>query len=311
MNVASTILPATPGTQTHSIPALPGEKLNLDIDLGDVHIHSGDENEVQFTITQNGRDIAQFLRHHQITLSRQGHEVSLRATGDSSASTAQVDIEYEITVPRKFDVQLKDPTGNAQLSGLTGAIAAKIDAGNIEANTCAGTLDLSTRAGNVTLHQITAVAHAAAEDGNVEAALCQSSITLQSRSGNIDTKDTADTNANTNAGNILSKNCTGQLNAKTKMGNVEVRQFTGSAINAQTTTGNVMAEIDAAPKSPCTIKTEMGNAAVKIIRTAAITLTIGNPLGNVDSDIPAGPVNGGGPEVQVQSRMGNISVHAK
>jgi hypothetical protein len=55
----------------------------------------------------------------------------------------------------------------------------------------------------------------------------------------------------------------------------------------------------------------LGNVDLNLIASAAVRLKIGVTLGNVNSEIPAGSVNGGGPELAVTSRMGNVNIHKK
>jgi beta-lactamase regulating signal transducer with metallopeptidase domain len=306
-------LPRTPGTQVRTIPAQPGEKLSIDLDLCNVKVGSWDQNQVQIKITQNGRDIERFLQHHQISIGRKDHEVSLHASGDGTAyDSGSGDIEYEILIPTKFDLQLKNAAGNTELSNLNGAISAEIQAGNIDATGCAGSFDASGQAGNITLHGMAATASARTTDGNIEAAECQSPLTLNTTNGNVDfAKITADVKAETTNGNVIGKSASGAVDAATRMGNVDIQSFTGPSVKAHTAMGNVSADIDAEPKADCSITTNMGNAAVGLIKSAAVNLTISAPMGNIDTDVRAGAVNGGGPELQVSSQMGNVAIHKK
>ena len=311
-DMPSTTIPATPGTQIHTIPAQPGEKLVIDVDLGNIQIVSSSENQVRFKITQTGRDIANFLRHHRITIGRQGHEVSLRATGDPNTSTGDVDIEYEIAVPAKFDLDLKNSAGNTDLSNLNGTLSSSIQAGNIDASACAGTLDLATRAGNIDLSAITATGHVVATNGNIDASNCSSALDLAAINGNIDlSKMSADVHAKTTNGNVEARASSGALDASTKAGNIDIHKFTGPSVNAHAQMGNIDADIDSAPKSASSFMADMGNVGVNLVRSAAIHLKISASMGDVDSQFPSGNINGGGPEFQVSSKMGNVALHSK
>jgi beta-lactamase regulating signal transducer with metallopeptidase domain/DUF4097 and DUF4098 domain-containing protein YvlB len=311
-DIAPQTLPPTPGTQTQSIPAQPGEKLAVDVDFGNIHITTWDQNTAQFKIIQKGSDVTKLLQHHHIQIGRKNHEVSLRASADSSFSPGDVEIQYEINVPRQFDLQLEDRAGNADLSNLTGSLTANIEVGNIDATDCAGELNATTRAGNITLHKLTASAHATVSDGNVEAHDCQSPLTLKTQAGNVDvTKISADVTADSDAGNVTATSVSGPLRAETKMGNAEIHRFTGSSLSASSRMGNVDADIDLTPKANCSLTTNMGNVDLNLVHTAAVILKFSSAMGNADSDFPAGPVNGGGPEILVSTRMGNISIHRK
>jgi beta-lactamase regulating signal transducer with metallopeptidase domain/DUF4097 and DUF4098 domain-containing protein YvlB len=311
-DLAAQTLPPNPGTQTVSIPANPGEKLVIDADLGNFTLKSWDQSSVEFKITQKGSGISRYLQQHHVTIGRKGHEVTLHAAGEGSATYSGIEVEYEITVPKNFDLLLDNRSGNTDISDLTGSLTADIDAGNIDISSCGGDIDATTKAGNVNLEKLTATAHATVSNGNVEADSCQSPLTLSTHAGNVDvTQCVADVVAGTDAGNVTATGHSGPLKAESKMGNVEVQQFTGSSLSASTRMGNVEAEIDATPKSSCSVTTDMGNADVTLIRTAAVTLKFRTGMGNASSDFRAGPLNGGGPEIQVSTKMGNISISKK
>jgi beta-lactamase regulating signal transducer with metallopeptidase domain/DUF4097 and DUF4098 domain-containing protein YvlB len=305
-------LPPISGTQTKSIPAQPGETLSVDTDFGNIAVTSWDQNSVQFKVTQKGPDISNMLRHHHIAIGRHNHEVSLSASQDGSLTRFDGNIEYEITVPKQFDVKIKNHAGNTRLADLNGKLSADIDNGNIDATACAGNLDLSTQAGNVNLRESTASAQIVVDAGNINADDCQSPLNLQTHAGNVDLANcTADTVATSDAGNVVAKSISGPIDAGSKMGNVEVRQFSGPSLQAHSNMGNVDADVEAALKSDSSVTTNMGNVSLNLASTAAVTLKFSSALGNVSSDYRAGPLNGGGPKLEASTRMGNVNIHRK
>jgi beta-lactamase regulating signal transducer with metallopeptidase domain len=311
-DMPTTILPSIPGSQIQSIPALPGEKLSADLDLGNVHINTWDKNQVQIKVTQTGPDIEKFLRHHQISIGRQDHQVSLTSSGDPGTNGLKIDIEYEITIPAKFDVQLKNHAGNASLAGLNGTLSAEIEAGNIDANSCAGSLNASAQSGNIALHAITAVTHAVTTNGNIDAADCQGPLTLSAINGNINlARNTADVNASAINGNFDSAVASGSIRAATRAGNIDIRKFTGPALSAHANMGNVSADIETTPKSDSSLTADMGNVNLDLLSSAAVHLKFATSMGDVHSQFPPGSVNGGGPELDLSSHMGNITVRKK
>lgn len=311
-DMPATILPSIAGSQIQSIPALPSEKLSADLDLGNVHISTWDKNEVQIKVTQTGPDIEKFLHHHQISIGRHDHLISLTSTGDPATNGLKIDIEYEIITPAKFDVQLTNHAGNAAFAGLNGALSAEIESGNIDANSCAGSLNASAQSGNIVLHAITAITHAHTTNGNIAAADCQGPLSLSAINGNITlARNTADVNASAVNGNFASAVASGSLSATTRAGNIDIREFTGPALSAHANMGNVSAEIETTPKSDSSLTADMGNVNLDLISSAAVQLKIATGMGHVHSQIPAGSVNGGGPELDVSSHMGNVTVRKK
>jgi hypothetical protein len=48
----------------------------------------------------------------------------------------------------------------------------------------------------------------------------------------------------------------------------------------------------------------MGNVTIKLVKTAAVTLSLSTGMGRVDSQ--SGPINGGGPLLRLKTGMGNV-----
>ena len=72
--------------------------------------------------------------------------------------------------------------------------------------------------------------------------------------------------------------------------------------------GNVSADIEITPKSNSSLTSDMGNVNLDLISSAAVHLKFATSMGDVHSQIPAGSINGGGPELDVSSHMGNVTI---
>jgi len=258
-------------TQTQTFAVKSGDKLVMDVDSGNVLVSTWNQNNIRILVTTKGPDVADFLKHHVVVMNQQGSQVRLTATEDvlHSWASQQVQINYEIQVPMKFDADLKDHAGNMDVSDLDGTVLANADAGNLRLKNTAGTFTVHTSAGNVQLK-------------NTRGVLA----------------------AHTGAGNVDAARCAGILDMTTGAGNLDISRFAGDSIQAQTGIGNVTADLLSQPKTDCSFQTGMGNVTIKLVKTAAVTLSLSTGMGRVDSQ--SGPINGGGPLLRLKTGMGNV-----
>jgi beta-lactamase regulating signal transducer with metallopeptidase domain len=258
-------------TQTQVFAVRAGDKLTVDVDLGNVHVSTWNQNIVRVLVRTKGPDVVDFLKHHVVTINQQGSQVSLTATENSwhSWTSPQVHIDYEIQAPMKFDADLNDHAGNMDISDLDGTVIANADAGNVRLQNTAGKFTVHTAAGNVQLKNTRGALTVHADAGNVDAA-----------------------------------RCAGILDVTTAAGNLGISGFAGDSIQARSAMGNVMADLISQPKADCSFQTGMGNVTIKLAKSAAVTLSPSTGMGRVESQ--TGPINGGGPLLQLKTGMGNV-----
>ena len=262
-------------TETQAFAVKPGDKLVVDVHLGNVRVSTWDQNDVRILVRSKGAGVTEFLKHHHTTMSQHGAEVRVTAKTDfwHSSNSQQVDVDYEIQTPKNFDADVKDGAGNMDVSGLDGTVVATTGAGNVL---------MANTAGKFTVH---------------------------SGAGNMQLENTAGTvTLHTGAGNMDATQCAGALEMNTGAGNIDIGQFAGDSAQAKTGTGNVTAESLSQPKADCLFKTGMGNVTLKLVKTAAVTLDSSAGMGSVHSDFSGGQINGGGPILRLKSGMGDVQI---
>jgi beta-lactamase regulating signal transducer with metallopeptidase domain/DUF4097 and DUF4098 domain-containing protein YvlB len=264
-------LPAQAGTQTRSFAVQAKEKLHVDVDRGEVLVSTWDKPEAKIVVTQKGRDIEEFLKHHTITITQENHEVRVNARADRSmpSSVSDVRIEYQISIPRQFDADIAISLGRLELADLKGQLKARISLGEVK---------------------LTKV------DGPVNVQMSQGAVKVADCTG-------------------------GALRASASQGWVEINRFSGPAVNANVSQGNVGVEMTAAPTGDCSVTSSQGNVSVTLPATAGVNLTAATSMGTIHSDLPVksqehgvtggsmqGPINGGGPALNLTTSMGNIRI---
>lgn len=338
--------PADPNAVEKSFDVQPGDKLVTDIDCGNIIVSTWDQNRVQVTVTQKGSAADEYLKHRHLTIEKQEHAVVVQSRQDPNSSLhGQLEIRYQITLPRNFNVSIKNNSGNVDLSNITGKSELKLnsgnlhmqaihgdvaghdDSGNIKVSDCQGAVDVSTSSGNVLLSKISGSVKGHSGSGNIEAAECADAVDAKTASGNLKlTKDHGPITGHTDSGNIDVSDCDTALNASVGSGDIDVKQFAGPSIQAKTGVGNVTARLSGNLKADSALRTGSGNVTIYLPHDAALKLSASTGIGHLRSDFAGGTdmrtasspnhdrntieqqLNAGGPTLRLESGVGNVQV---
>jgi len=155
-----------------------GGKLDIQADRGSIEVATdgSEKAEVRVFRKVKGGSKAQadeLLNNHEVTLAQDGNTVSVVArnrkerSGFWSLGRANLDVRYQVSIPRKFDVELKTAGGNIQVDDLDGQASA---------HTTSGSINLQSVTGNV---------KAVDAGGNISVAEAGGSLTAHTTSGSI------------------------------------------------------------------------------------------------------------------------------
>jgi DUF4097 and DUF4098 domain-containing protein YvlB len=168
---------------TRSFVIGPGGKLRMNVDRGDVRISGSDQNsiEVQVTreVTRTGNSTAaRVIKDHHIELRQNGNELSITARTPSFLKTdslfdfffarPNLEVHYEITVPRKCDVDSQTAGGEVNVTQIQGSVKAQTMGGRVELADIQGAADAGTMGGDVTVGKCTGDLHAHTAGGSIK-----------------------------------------------------------------------------------------------------------------------------------------------
>jgi hypothetical protein len=174
-------------------------KLVMDVDRGGVRVVGADQDTVEVRVTRKVRrasvaEANRLLAEEKLVLNQSGSEVSIRAQEPHRLRglfrwgelRPELDANYEISVPRKFELRLKDASGGFKVASIQGCV-------NI--NSLSGGLDLSDIEGKV---------DGGTMSGGIHAAGCRDELSLHSMSGGIKIESFTGPNvqANTASGSV-------------------------------------------------------------------------------------------------------------
>jgi beta-lactamase regulating signal transducer with metallopeptidase domain len=129
-----------------SVPVRSAGTLTLDLKTGgDVIITGSDKPEVLVRASLGGRD----WRDSEVSLrpSGTGAKLETRYTGNSSSQSTRH--EFQITVPRSFDVRISSSGGSVSIAGVDGTFIGNTGGGEINIRKANGEVDIRTGGGDV------------------------------------------------------------------------------------------------------------------------------------------------------------------
>ena len=197
------------------------------------------------------------------------------------AKAHNIDIDYEITIPKNSTVEAVTGPGSVKVENIGGFVHAAAGSGNIAATNIGPDSKLATRAGTI---DITG-AHG--------------DLLAVTGSGNLTVGDSTVTEAklHTGSGNITTTNLHGGMRVNSGTGNLTIGGLPSADWKLETGSGNIQIHID--PGAKFLLDVETGSGTIDSSFPAPLS-------GHIPNGVLKGPVNGGGPTVQVYTGSGNI-----
>jgi hypothetical protein len=256
---------------------------------GSIHVAGVDGSKVQIAAqvhksswhnTGTSGDMKEIVANPPIK--QTGNEIKV---GDADtcggAKAHNIDIDYEITVPKNSTVEAVTGPGSVKVENIGGFVHAAAGSGSITATNIGPDSKLATRAGTIGITG----AH-----GDLMAA---------TGSGNLTVGDSTVTQArlHTGSGSITTTNLHGGMRVNSGTGNLMIGGMPSADWKLETGSGNIQIHIDPGAKFLLDVETGSGT----------IDSNLPSPIPNhVTTGVLKGVVNGGGPTVQVYSGSGNI-----
>lgn len=246
-----------------------------------------------FTEEEARRVFADF----EVRISQENGQVRVLAEPRSDRRLQTLEVDFKITVPEQYSVDLTTAGGGIEMGNLEGNVKARTAGGGIDVgNIRNGSVDVSTAGGGIEIGGI--------ENGDGRAVTSGGSIEV----GNV----TGDLMAKTVGGGITVGRVGGELEAKTAGGGIEIAEG-GEAVLANTSGGGIRV---GKASGDVEVKTmgggiEIGPAGGDIrAKTMGGGIEIGESRGSVQAETMGGgiSVDGSGGPVKVETMGGSIEV---
>lgn len=319
-----------------SAPASSATRLALNAEFGGIRVQSGEGQNVEVEVYFRGdpdsrKEFDRMLHDFALSVTHEGSDIRVSGTFHDGWKPQSVvwilnsilmgshrpicrngqcleysswlrEVEYRITVPRKFDADVATAGGPISVSRLTGAVNARTSGGGLTFENIDGAVNGRTSGGGIVVRAVNGPALVRTSGGAIRI-----------------TEVTQDVDASTSGGPILIERNSGRVRAQTSGGGIEIRDATG-AFEATTSGGAVTASLAAQPKDGCRLSTSGGNITVKLAPGIHMDLDAAATGGRVWTDFPLprrshgeerelrAPLNGGGPLLRLRTSGGGIDV---
>ena len=311
-----------------------GGTLTVDSNIGDVAVTGSGGSKVDITVEQKfyasgDRELEQLKEHLEMKIDQQGNDVIIyvrfhRPEGNLlkliTGNQRWPQIKFIMTVPEKYNLDLKTGDGDVVVSRIEGDVDCRTSDGDVAIDQITGPVTLKTSDGDVIVNDINGILEARTSDGDISASGCSASAELTTSDGDIIAeKIKADVNLRTSDGDVVVEETEGSVTATTSDGDIMVNGFKGN-IQAKTSDGNIQVVMKHQPDSSCSLKTSDGNIGLRLAEDIKATINAKASDGHVSTDFPvkvSGKVsknrlytelNGGGPELMLQTSDGNITI---
>lgn len=290
----------------------PGGKLVIDADRGSIDILPGGDDKlairVHRKVTSSSESRArEVLEAHEVTFHQDGDTVSVRARSTKTWERLGwwghgFGVRYEITMPRRFNVDLKTAGGSIAIEELTGEVRAHTSGGSLKFGVIDGPVTCKTAGGSIRIASAAGVLDAHTSGGSITVDEAQAPTTLGTAGGSIRVKEAR-----------------AALKVGTSGGSIELGEV-GAAVEATTSGGSIRAGFVHAPESNCRLETSGGSVRVTLPEGANLNVDARTSGGHVTCDLPVtvqgevkrnqlvGKLGSGGPLLQLRTSGGSISI---
>ncbi|HWY76955.1 MAG TPA: DUF4097 family beta strand repeat-containing protein, partial [Verrucomicrobiae bacterium] len=204
-----------------------GGKLVVEVDQGTVDILPVESGKVQIHVSRevrggNKAQADELFDNHEVTMQQEGGTVTVLAKRKKNLSLSagwlrgqlQMNVHYQISIPKRFDVDVKTAGGDIGVGDLDGIVKARTAGGSITLKAITGSIDASDAGGDITVSEASGELIARTSSGSINVQKVGKDAQLSDSGGDIRIGDAGQTVvARTSSGSIHLKTVKGDLQA--------------------------------------------------------------------------------------------------
>lgn len=304
---------ANPDVMDKSFDVKENGWLKVESDIGSIEVEArgGDKVEVKVVReidTRREEKIKEFLDNLVVEMVQRDNDVIISAEFQNNWHRRNWDyndvrVEFIITVPKKFNVDLSTAGGSISVGDLEGKVEVETAGGSLLFGNINGTVRGRTAGGSIKLESCV---------GNADVRTSGGSIKI----GDVD----GDVRALTSGGSIKVDKAKGDVLAETSGGSINIEEVMGN-LEASTSGGSVKASISKQPEGDCSLETSGGSVTVYLAEDIAVDVNAKSSWGRISSDFDIagwdededesyarGTINGGGPKLYLRTSAGKVRI---
>lgn len=220
-----------------------GGRLKLVTDLGNVRVVTqAGANQVSYRVTiqayPDEADAKKVIDQFNVTAKGTPEGVWITGTVPWTSFRGRLMVNYEVQLPRRFNVDISTNAGNVRLDEIEGTVTVNSAGGNIVASNIDGPARLETKGGHVIVMDVGGSLVGTTLGGHVYAGRIKGDGTLRSGGGHITVTSIGGRAELSTEGGNISLERGGSVTATTAGGRIDVGEAVG-AIRAQSEGGGI------------------------------------------------------------------------
>jgi DUF4097 and DUF4098 domain-containing protein YvlB len=298
-----------------------GGKLIVEASRGSINVATDGSDKVEVHIfrqvkggTQSEAD-SQF-REHEVTLEQNGNTVSIVEKSKKLSwgfRQRNLQVRYQITIPRKFDVNLRTAGGDIRLDELDGNALTHTSSGSVRIAKTSGSIEAKNAGGDISIEDAGGPVVAHTSSGSIKVQKARARLEASNSGGNIRLEDVGDdVVVSTSSGSITIAKSTGSVEANNAGGDVKI-ESAGGNVSAQTSSGSI--HLGSIKGKSIRLRNSGGNIEVLqadgsvSAQTSSGSIRIKNASGSVDLKNSGGDIIiGEAGDVVAQTSSGSIKI---
>jgi len=224
----------------------PGGKLFVDVSSGDIEIKIGTDTEVIIKVVKKidvySEDEAKAaFGRTPVEFDQRGDGIYVTCENYYRRRRSSVSTNLYITLPLKFDLDLKTSSGDIRFSTIEGNSDIRTSSGDIEGRDVGGYLNARTSSGDIDFGNIKGDVYAHTSSGDIEVGDVSGKARLETSSGDITLGIVINfADLKTSSGDIRVKSTGQELRAHTSSGDISIDK-SGGYIRLETSSGDITA----------------------------------------------------------------------
>src|SRR6266480_929382 len=209
-----------------------GGKLIVQADRGSIEVNSDARDKVHVRLLRHVKGGSQaqadeLFGNHDVTFRQDGNNVSIIGRNKKdrfrfgSIRQPRLQVRYEISIPKRFDVDLNTSGGDIRLRELEGAATARTSSGSIELGMISGPVESSNSGGDILIANAGGDLVARTSSGSIKVQKARGKVEASNSGGDIQVDEAdKDVVASTSSGSITFKTVQGGVQAQNSGGEI-------------------------------------------------------------------------------------------
>lgn len=307
-----------------------GGSLTLVSELGAIDVQTAEGHQVDIVVTKATKPLSKSaakdaLADFDVTFTSEDTGVRIEGAFKQGREhwrnvLNRLEIRFQVTVPKDYNVDLDTAGGNIKVSDLNGTARAHTSGGSLHFGNITGTVRGRTSGGSIKLTSCDSPVDLKTSGGSIEVGDVAGDVQAQTSGGGLRFGDIQGSIwGKTSGGSIRVENCGGGADVHTSGGSIRLESV-GGDVNAKTSGGSIRTSITTQLEEACSLRTSGGGITVTLTPDIAIDVDAETSGGRVSTDfvvtsvvqgkVPKnrlkGSINSGGSLMKLRTSGGNI-----